>query len=86
MQRALTSTLRPSSMFGVATRLALLLSVAATLAVVTLDPIAEVSRNVVVAVVAAVGFVASWIMTGRARSVPVARHRVAVVPIHQRVS
>lgn len=86
MSRALTSNLRPHSMFGVATRLALVLSALAVLAAITLDPIGAVSRNVLVVGVAAVGFVASWIMTGRVHTARVPRHRVAVVPITHRVS
>ena len=73
-------------MFGVATRLALLLSAMATVAAVTLDPITAETRNALVAGVAAIGFVASWVMTGRVHSEAPSGHRVAVIPIGQRVS
>jgi hypothetical protein len=62
------------------------LSAVGVVTAITLDPIGAVSRNVLVVAVAAVGFVASWIMTGRVHAERVPRHRVAVVPITHRVS
>jgi hypothetical protein len=73
-------------MFGIATRLAIVLSVIAAIAAVMLDATSDVSPVMMVIVVASVGFVASWVMTGRVHQHQPIRHRVAVIPLHQRVS
>ena len=53
------------AMFMIAIRLAALLSVFAIVAAVTLEAIGDVSRVRVVATVAVIGLVSSWVMTGR---------------------
>jgi hypothetical protein len=73
-------------MFGVATRLAIVLSVIAAGAAIALDALGLVSPITLVSVVASVGFVTSWVMTGRVHHDQPIRHRVAVIPLHQRVS
>jgi hypothetical protein len=74
-----------SSMFGIATRLAIALSVLAAVAAVTLEAIGDVSPVTLVLTVAAIGFVTSWVMTGRVQQPQAIRHRVSVIPISDRV-
>ena len=73
--------------FGAAVRLALVLSTMAALVTVLIDSIGDVSPTLLAGTVAAVGFIASWVLTGRtARPAPIVRrHRVAVVPLRHPV-
>jgi hypothetical protein len=73
--------------FGAAVRLGIVLSTIATILVLGISTIADVTPSLMAATVAAVGFVTSWVLTGRvARTAPVApSHRVSVVSLRQRV-
>lgn len=72
---------------GAAVRLAAVLSTVAAFLAIGIEQVGDVSATGLVATVAVVGFVSSWVLTGRvARPAPVARHhRVAVVPVRHRV-
>jgi hypothetical protein len=75
--------------FGAAFRLAIVLSTIAAAVALGLESIGEVSRPAIVLTVIVVGFVTSWVETGRAaRSSIEARrhHRVAVVHVRHPVS
>jgi hypothetical protein len=74
-----------SSMFGIAARLAVALSVVAAVAAITLEAIGDVSPVSLVLTVATIGFVTSWVMTGRVQQPKPIRHRVSVIPISHRV-
>ncbi len=73
--------------FGAAVRLAMLLSLAAAALTIALEASGDVSPIRLVSVVMIVGFVSSWVVTGRvARSGhAVAHHRVAVIPLRHHV-
>lgn len=68
-------------------RLAAVLSAAAVLLAITLERTGEISRTALVAAVAVVGFVTSWIQSGRTcrATPPMFRHRIAVIPVRHRV-
>jgi hypothetical protein len=67
-------------------RLAIVLSLTAALTAVLIDADSALGRTALLVSVAVVGLVSSWVMTGRdVRPVPRPAHRVAVVPIRQRV-
>lgn len=75
--------------FGAAIRLAIVLSAIAAAVALGLDAVGEVSRPAIVLTVIVVGFVTSWVETGRAaRSSAEARrhHRVAVVHVRHPVA
>ncbi len=70
--------------YEAAIRLAIVLSTIATIVALGLDATGEVSRPAIVLGVIVIGFVASWVQTGRAArsSIPRTRqHRVAVVRV-----
>ncbi len=70
--------------FGGAIRLAIVLSTIATFVALGLDAAGGVSRPAIVLSVIVIGFVASWIQSGRTARPTVARarhHRVAVVRV-----
>jgi hypothetical protein len=71
---------------GAAVRLALVFSTLAALATLAIDAVGSVAPGAWVAVVAAIGFTTSWVLSGRAarQAVPAA-HRISVIPLHQRV-
>lgn len=74
--------------YGAAVRLAIILSVIAAAVALGLDATSEISRPVIVLTVIVVGFVASWVETGRAARASAQRHRhhrVAVVPVRHPV-
>ena len=73
--------------FSAAVRLAIVLSTVAAVLALGIDAVGNVSTTAMVSTVAVIGFVTSWVLTGRvARAVPVApRHRVAVVRLRQPV-
>ncbi len=73
--------------FGAAIKLAVALSVVATIIALALDAIGEVSRPAVVLTVIVVGFVASWIQTGRVSRTAARRpaHRFTVVHLNHPV-
>lgn len=74
--------------FGAAIRLACVLSIIAVAAALGLEAIGEISRPAIVLTVMLVGFVASWVTTGRAARSSVQRHRhhrIAVVPVRHPV-
>jgi hypothetical protein len=72
---------------GAAVRLAMVLSIVAAILTIGLDAVGDVSATALAATVAVVGFVSSWVLTGRAaHPAPAVRHhRVAVVPVRHRV-
>jgi hypothetical protein len=72
---------------GAAVRLAAVLSTVAAFVAIGIDWAGDVSATALVATVSVVGFVSSWVLTGRvSRPLPPARHhRVAVVPVRHRV-
>ncbi len=73
---------------GAAVKLAIVLSTVAALLALGIDAVGDVSTTAMVATVAVVGFVSSWVLTGRVAraTVPVApRHRVATVRLRQPV-
>lgn len=74
-------------LLGAAVRLAAVLSIVAAALAIGIDVVGEVSTTALVLTVAAVGFVSSWVLTGRlARTAPAARqHRVSVVPLRHPV-
>ena len=67
--------------------LAVVMSVAAALLAVVFDRIGRGSPAMLVAIVMAVGFVTSWVLTGRIARRPVVLrpHRVTAVPARHRV-
>ena len=71
--------------YGAAIRLAVTLSVIASVVALGLRAVGDVSTTNLVAVVALVGFTASWVQTGRVRRAVEARpsHRVTVMPARQ---
>ena len=71
--------------YGATVRLGLVFSAVAAVVAMTLRSIGDVSTFRLVVAVAVIGFVTSWIQTGRvARTVPAtARRRVTVMPIRQ---
>ena len=71
--------------FGAAIRLAMTLSVIASLVALGLNAVGDVSTVNLVAAVAATGFTMSWVQTGRVRRAVVARpaHRITVLPVRQ---
>lgn len=73
--------------FGAAVRLAVLLSLAAAGLTLALEASGDVSPFRLVGVVMIVGFVASWVVTGRVARPGhvVAHHRVAVIPLRHHV-
>jgi hypothetical protein len=73
--------------FEAAIRLATVLSVVAALAALTLDAVGDVSATRLTLLVAAVGFTASWVQTGRVSRAVTSRstYRVDVMPIHQSI-
>lgn len=72
---------------GAAVRLAAMLSIVAAFLAIGIEAVGDVSATGLVATVATVGFVSSWVLTGRlAHTAPAARrHRVAVVPMRHPV-
>jgi hypothetical protein len=73
--------------FGAAVRLAIVLSTVAAVLALGIDAVGNVSTTAMVSTVAVIGFVTSWVLTGRvARAVPAApHHRVAVIRLRQPV-
>ena len=73
--------------FSAAVRLAIVLSTVAAFLALGIDAVGNVSTTAMVATVAVVGFVTSWVLTGRvARAVPATpHHRVAVIRLRQPV-
>ncbi len=71
--------------WGAALRLAFVVSAIAAVAAVTLSEVGEVPRGALVAAVMLIGFVASWVQTGRVARVH-QQHRVAVGPTRRSVS
>lgn len=72
-----------------AVQLAIVMSAAAAALALGLNTIADVSALALVSTVMIVGFVSSWVVTGRvARSVGAASHthRVAIIPVRQSLS
>jgi len=71
--------------YGAAIRLAVALSVVASVAALGLRAVGDVSTINLVAVVAVIGFTTSWVQTGRVRRAVAARptHRVTVMPARQ---
>jgi hypothetical protein len=71
--------------YGATVRLALIFSAVAALAAMALKSVGDVSTARLVVAVVVIGFVASWVQTGRvARTAPhTARHRVTVMPMRQ---
>ena len=68
--RRATQNSRDQAMFGAAIRLALLLSCFAALTALGLEALGDVSRVRLVVTVALIGFVSSWVMTGRVQRRP----------------
>lgn len=70
--------------YGAAIKLAMVLSAVAAVVALGLQAIGDVSTFNLVAVVAVVGFTASWVQTGRVRRAVAARptHRVTVMRVH----
>jgi hypothetical protein len=68
-----------------ALRLAFVVSSIAAGAAVTLSAAGDVPREALIASVMLVGFVTSWVQTGRVARVHGQRHRVAVVPLRRPV-
>jgi fermentation-respiration switch protein FrsA (DUF1100 family) len=73
--------------FGAAVKLAVVLSVVATAIALGLDAAGGISQTALVLTVMVVGFVASWVQTGRvSRSTAHhTAHRLTVVPLRQPV-
>jgi hypothetical protein len=76
---------------GAAVRLATVLSTVAALLAIGIDSVGEVSNLAMAATVAVVGFVTSWVQSGRpARTAPitaVAGHRrTTITRLHQRAA
>lgn len=73
---------------GATVRLALIFSVVAALAAMALQSIGDVSTIRLVVAVIVIGFVTSWVHTGRvARTAPATtRHRVTVMPMRQPIA
>lgn len=69
------------AMYGAAIRLALVFSVMAAMVAITLDAVGDVSSAGLVTAVAVVGFVTSWVQTGRVwKAAPVGSgHRITVL-------
>ena len=74
--------------FGAAVKLAMALSVVATAIALGLDAVGGFSQTALVLTVMVVGFVASWVQTGRVSrsTAPHAAHRLTVVPLRQPVA
>jgi predicted GNAT superfamily acetyltransferase len=68
--------------WSAALRLAFVVSALAAIVAVTLSAAGDVPQGALVAAVMVVGFVASWIQTGRVARVHY-EHHVAVVPTHR---
>lgn len=69
----LTRVTSPSvdrAMFGVALRIAALLSTSAVLLALLLETVGDVSRPRLIVSVALIGFATSWVMTGRVQRRP----------------
>ncbi len=73
--------------YAAAIKLALVLSVVAAAATLGLEAIGEVSQTALLLTVIVVGFVTSWIQTGRVSRAAAHRpgHRLTVVPLHHPV-
>lgn len=73
--------------YGAAVKLAVALSAVATVIALGLDAVGGYSQTALVLTVMVVGFVASWVQTGRvSRSTAHhTAHRLTVVPLRQRV-
>ena len=71
--------------FEAAIRLATVLSVVAALTALTLDAVGDVSATRLTLLVAVVGFITSWVQTGRVSRAVASRstYRVDVMPIRQ---
>ena len=71
--------------YGAAIRLALVFSVMAAMLAITLDAVGDVSAIGLLAAVAVVGFVTSWVQTGRVWKAVPARtgHRITVLSQRQ---
>lgn len=71
--------------YGAAIRLAVVFSVMAAILAIALDAVGDVSTGGLVMAVAVVGFVTSWVQTGRVwKSVPVhSGHRITVLSQRQ---
>jgi len=76
------------NIFGAAAKLALALSTIATAIAFGIGSVGEAQQTALVLAVMVVGFVASWVQTGRlSRSTTHdAAHRLTVVPLRHRVS
>lgn len=76
------------NIFGAAVKLAVALSLVATAIVLGLGGVGGAEQTALVLTVMVVGFVASWVQTGRvSRSTAHhAAHRLTVVPLRHRVS
>lgn len=72
-------------LFGPAVKLAMALSVVAGAIALTLGTVGGASRMVLVLAVILVGFVASWVQTGRVWRSNAEPHRLAVVPFRHPV-
>jgi hypothetical protein len=74
--------------YGAAIKLALVLSTVAAVIALTLDAMGDVSTSGLVITVAMVGFVTSWVQTGRVtRAVATHRgHRITVMPLRDPVA
>lgn len=71
--------------YGAAIRLAMALSVIASVVAMGLHTVGDVSTVNLVAIVAVVGFTMSWVQTGRVRRAVATRpaHRVTMMPVRQ---
>jgi len=74
-------------LFGAAVRLGIVLSTVAAFLTLFISALGDVSPAAMAGTVAAVGFVTSWVLTGRvAHPAPVrSQHRVSVVHLRQPV-
>ena len=72
--------------YGAAVRLALVFSTVAAVFAVALQSIGDVSTTRLVITVALVGFVTSWVQTGRATRTAVDASRVTVMSLRQPIS
>jgi hypothetical protein len=74
--------------YGAAVKLALVLSTVAAVIALTLDAIGDVSTSGLVISVAMVGFVTSWVQTGRVTRAVTADHghRITVMPLRDPVT
>ena len=71
--------------FTAALRLAAAFSVLAAIVTMVLETVGSVSPVAWVATVAVVGFTTSWVVSGRRDAAPMATHRIAVIPLRQRI-